>query len=515
MWPQRASDLVNALGQGLVLPQAIAAETPVLGFETDSRKARAGYVFLAIKGDTHDGHDHVAKALEGGCLFAVVQQSWVAGNSVAAAFCARLLPVENVLEAFRNWAKFSRRNLNIPLIAVGGSSGKTTTKEFLTAVLKMAYPQLHSTFQSQNGFLGIPLTFANLQQTSDLLVLEVGIDATGAMQQHVALAQPDVAVLTALGPEHLDGLGTWENARAEELKLFLESPPTCVRVWQCADSYLRQAAVTHVRAQDVLVIQEDDEWPAPVTFDDWAAKGVHLFRYAKKTTSLSYSYTPPRGPARVTRRKEGTDFPAAQRGVLQNPLLGSHNHDNLALAVAVACIFGLSSVAIQQGLAAFKPPARRSRIEVLPYNCHLYDDCYNANPASMNAAFSVLKSQEFSHLKKVLFLGDMLELGEESKSWHVDLAGALATLGNCTISLYGDEMTHLYEHLLCQRDSEKSWPHCVLAHLPRSADPRDFLKGPQAVAMLKDAVVLVKGSRGMAMERVIDRVKELVSFCRE
>ena len=429
MWPLTLREIAGAIG--VAAPEA---EVEIRGVCAGERRPMADDLYVAIAEEGYDGHADVEPALEAGAAWALVSD----------APGPRRLLVPDTLVALRKLAAFFRQRFTFPVVAVGGSNGKTTTKELIAAALG---PRATKTQETMNGWTGIPFTLLDRAHASgsgapSALVVEIGIDAVGAMQEHARLVDPDISVLTMIGPEHLAGLGDVDTVAREELALF-EGTRRGPRVLNLGDA--RIAA-----------------WPAAprdVRVEGW----THL-DLGPYWTGIGYS------------------------GDFEVPIAGAHNASNLALAVAVARALGRSDGEIRAGLAGFEAPSMRCQIHRLANDCILIDDAYNASPPSMAAAFALLEA--WPERPKVLVLGDMLDLGAASEAAHLALVPALAKMQNARVYLYGDAMAAVHRAL----------PGSV--YRPRTEDPRSLVED------WRGAVVLVKGSRGTHLEHVVAELRE-------
>lgn len=384
--------------------------------------------------------------------------------------------VPSPLRCFRALAKYMRAQLRCPVVAVGGSNGKTTTKEMIAAVLSGRGSSLITrTPGTNNGWMGIPITLCHPLHRSahppDAVVVEIGIDALGVMEHHLALVRPDTVVISVLGPEHIEGLGTTPQAVEEELRLF--ALPNARRVWMLEDEELRARAGSMARADDVIVVEEGSDAPT--------LPGVRVtFRILEDELRADVGG---RMRLRVTLAGQGpTD--------IEVPLAGRHNARNAALACGVGALHGLSPEEIRSGFARFRPLEQRCAISSLPGDCLLVDDTYNASPKSMSAALDVLTTLRLR--EHVAVLGDMLELGSESEAHHDDLASRLIASGVEHVFLVGSAMRRVHDAL-------RGRPELFTSLEWNATDvlPEKLLRWPH----WDGCAVLVKGSRGMRMER--------------
>lgn len=500
MWPRKASEVAAACGAAEL--EGGVGERVVSGATSDSRKVGPGELFVAVVGEKIDGHTFVADALRKGAELALVATSWTGFEALPAELRTRCLRVKDVLASFRKLAALLRTTFPFPVIGIGGSNGKTTTKEMLAAVLSGGGRVVTKTAKSENGFLGLALTLCarehNRNKPPHMLVLEIGIDAKGAMEEHVAVGKPNVVLLTALGPEHLAGLDNWETAVREEYKLFELSEKSVARIWQCADEKLMER-LADVRAGDVLVVEKNQIASVEAKINTraaWQGKGLSALEYAIRSQTPSAS---------TVSLSWGDANGLCEKLELEVPLPGLHNVQNFALAVATAFKMGLSKEDIKEGWRSFVPPEMRSRIVTLKNGTILYDDCYNASPASVKAALDVLCEPSWQNKKKVTILGDMLDLGQESKKWHLELVRDITRLSNCHLCLYGDAMYDVYKAITDETNFVTREGNAV-SYLGKNEEPTKFLESfPKEIS---NGVVLVKASRGMDLGRVVKAVTE-------
>lgn len=554
MWPMSAQEVVNACGgecSNLKLK-----DLEIYGATNDSRIIKKNELYVAIKGDNFDGHKFILEVLKVENVFALVEQKWSGYQDLSDAFKARCIKVENVLTGFRNLAKEFRSLLgknNCVVFGIGGSNGKTTTKEMLSAMLAGKTSQKDSidgysdeknrvnraenvsrTEKSQNGYLGVALTLCKREHAGSSkihsLVLEIGIDETGAMESHVAICKPDIVLLTAMGPEHLAGLGTWENGQEEEYKLFIKGNPLKARIWQLDDEYLWN------KRPDICSLSESFKLPRPAARgDSWVlniqnlaafeqiASGKNAAEFIdskynqlnKECAHLVYQVVKNSAESSTVRLvwKSQVSKNAARNLSeidFQNrpfdlivPLPGLHNVQNFALACAAALSSGLTIDELKNGWDTFVPPEMRSKVTKILNGITLYDDCYNASPSSMEAGLASLAVPEWELLPKLVVLGDMLDLGVESKKWHLLLIDSVAKLKNTDLCLYGDAMKDVYEALKNRHGTIES-KFRSLVWKSRAENPAEF-----ASLLGDNSLVFVKGSRGMDLGRVVSAVSTL------
>ncbi|HEX6851525.1 MAG TPA: UDP-N-acetylmuramoyl-tripeptide--D-alanyl-D-alanine ligase [Candidatus Polarisedimenticolaceae bacterium] len=401
------------------------------GYTSDSRIATPHDVFVALKGGARDGHDFVPELLARGV--ACVVERGRAPASGAAPF----VEVEDTHAAHRVLAALFRRRFRGRVVGIGGSSGKTTAKEFTASILAAAF-RVAKTERSQNGELGVPRTLERLRTGVEVAVVEIGIDAPGDMARHVEIVAPDIAVLTSIGEEHLNLLGSVENVFREETILF--------------DATLARGGVAFA--------PEDDPWLSRLE----GRPGVTLV---------------PSDPERLD--------PA-----LACPLTHPYARRNAALACAVALHLGMPARAIAPVLATLDPPEGRGQERILAEGTVVLLDHYNANPSSLRAGLEAARLRAASaSLPLRLVLGDMLDLGSETARAHEGMIEALRSAAAASLWLVGPEWSKLADRLAGAAGELRVFPDSAAA--AREAE----------ALRLPPAVVLVKGSRGMALERVL------------
>ena len=480
----------------------------------DSRKIKANHFFIAIEGERFDGHTYLTECFEKGVQIALVYKGSPHLNSLSIQNRKKCIEVDNVLDKFREFAKFMRQRFSFPVIGVAGSNGKTTTKEMLASLLSGGKFKVTKTEKSENGFLGMALTLCqeahHLDSPPNALVLEIGIDDIGAMAQHVSLGMPTISLITALGPEHLEHLINWETAAAEELILFRN--PNTIRLWQFSDPKVFQAfqeyikeqelnSLNHIRTKnDFVVVEKNEIEKLPIHKDQILKYVSHIItwqtiQYSSFDSDLKFEIFP----------KEGNKN-SLENMVFKVPLPGTHNAANFALAFASAIMQKRTPQEIALGWANFAPPPMRSKITTLKNGAVLFDDSYNSSPMSLEAALNSLDNKEWNGKIKLIILGDMLDLGSESKYWHEKIFNSLKNLQNTYLCLYGSAMYDCYKLLKETEDMLISQNKTRLFWLAANEEPSQFLSNINV--NMSGLVILVKGSRGMKLDRLVKSIEE-------
>ena len=374
------------------LNQLLTRYLPVAsGYSSDSRHIRPGNIFIALPGTQNNGDEFVPQALQKGAMVAVVTRGYKFPEDVTAAvknsYSDRLVECDDLAAAHRYLAKHFRSRFKGIVIGVGGSAGKTTTKDFIYTLLAEKF-RVCRTARSQNGELGIPKTLEKLTSAEQIAVIEIGIDAPGDMARHVAVVQPDIAVLTSIGEEHLQLLQNVENVFREE-KILFEATLARGGVCFAPDSDLWLATLGGVAGVTLV-----DEW--------------------KKSDAISL-----------------TSWVALR---------------NVGLAVAVARHLGLDDIEIGRGLKCLTLPEGRGEERRIRADLLVIADHYNANPMSVKAALAHASGLAAAQrLPLRLVLGDMLDLGAWTAAAHEGLVADIIAAKPTTLWLVGPEMSKLHD----------------------------------------------------------------------
>lgn len=430
---------------------------------TDSRKISIGDLFIALRGENFDGFEFVAGALEQGAVAAVVNADSYARNAAMLNPGSSILVVEDTRQALGKLAAYWRKQFAIPLVGITGSNGKTSVKEMLASILRAQAGDNQAVLATQgnlNNDIGLPLTLLKLDASHRYAVIEMGMNHPGEIDYLTHLAVPDVAVVNNAGSAHLEGLGTVESVARAKGEIFAGLAP-----------------------QGTAVINADDDHAA--LWRELAA-GHHLLTFGLEHAADVSAKWQVQGYG--SRLKINT--PQGICSVeLQVP--GVHNVRNALAATAAAIALNVPLAAIASGLNSFGGVAGRLQRKAALRGAVLIDDTYNANPASLHAALEVLANAQG---QKILVLGDMGELGAEAARMHAEIGAeaqhlgiqklfALGDLSSYAVDEFGEGATHF------KRIED------LLAHLEQHLDT--------------DCTVLVKGSRFMKMERVVQHCTAL------
>jgi UDP-N-acetylmuramoyl-tripeptide--D-alanyl-D-alanine ligase len=413
------------------------------GIATDSRTVRPGQVFFALKGPAHDGNTHAEAAVRAGATAAVVDDPALKGE--------KFILVDDVLVTLSLLATWHRRGLTVPIIAVTGSNGKTTTKELITAVLSKK-KRVHSTTGNFNNHIGVPLTLLSSPHDMGFMVVEMGANHKGEIAGLCQIAMPTHGIITNIGRAHIEGFGSFEDVKAAKSELYRwlgGSGGTAL--YNDQNSILKELVSA--------IVQNAVPYSRPA--------GSRLKVEVAQTESMFLA---------VKAVYEKHDY------VFSTNLFGSYNIDNVWAAIATGLCFGVPVSEITDAVSSYKPVNNRSQVADTGRNV-LICDSYNANPSSMEMAissFAALKAE-----RKMVVLGDMLELGSESQSGHAAVIAQLRNLGNAEIVLIGPRFREvagdIRARLFGSSDEMREW---LAANSPEGY------------------TILVKGSRGMALEKI-------------
>lgn len=425
---------------------------------TDTRTLKGGEMFFALKGENFDGNEYAMKALEAGARYAVVN----ADSQAAASGDPRLVIVEDTLKTLQELARWHRSmtfvdGKPLTVVALTGTNGKTTTKELIRAVLSVRY-NVTATEGNLNNSIGVPLTLLKINSETQMAVVEMGASHPGDIKELVDIALPNYGLITNVGKAHLLGFGSFEGVMATKGELYDYLRRTSDKVFLNVDNpYLCKMASDRN-------LQSDPERPYSLVI----SYGLDYQGFKVLPSDAEHPYL------RIS----------AGDSVINTNLVGSYNADNVMAALAVGQQFGVSFEEAVKAVEAYVPSNNRSQMTRTDRNI-LIVDAYNANPTSMAAALDNLSSTVAE--KKVVMLGDMLELGEDSLKLHSEVVERLSAMDLSLVCLVGGEFSKV-----CQGNDAV---YCFATS--------DELGGWLSENPVEGATVLVKGSRGTRMEKVI------------
>jgi UDP-N-acetylmuramoyl-tripeptide--D-alanyl-D-alanine ligase len=447
-------EVAAILGASCDAPERIAQ-----GFSIDSRTILPGQAFFAIRGPRLDGHQFVKQALERGAAFAVVERSFQ--EQAEPALAPFLLPARDTTEALQQLAHAVRRKWGRRLVAVTGSTGKTTTKELIAALLARRFA-VYKSLGNLNNFFGLPLALLGLESRHEVAVVELAMSAAREIASLARIASPQIGVVTNVAPVHLQFFDSLDSIALAKRELIdnLESPATAVLNYD--DSRVRQFAEGFAGRV--------------VTFG--FGKGAEL-----RATELCRV---PKGGSKFL--VTGPEFTSE----FYLPLPGRHNVENALAALATATLFEIPPAELQQALGSFQNLHQRSEILTLPGEITVINDSYNSNPLAMERMLETLAAWPQAR-RRIVVAGEMLELGQESPAWHRRIGRKSVECGaDWLLAIHGDA------RFFIEGAAEAGLPDGHSRFFSTAAEAGEY-----CLALLEPGdVVLVKGSRGVHLETV-------------
>ena len=404
---------------------------------TDSRNCLKGSLFFALKGASFNGNQFAKDAIRAGCSYAFVDEKKFADEK-------SIFYVPDSLEALQQLAKKHRETLNIPVIGITGSNGKTTTKELIASILQQKYRVLY-TQGNLNNHIGVPLTLLRLTRRDELAVVEMGANHQGEIKELVHIALPDYGLITNIGKAHLEGFGSFEGVIKAKGELY---------------DFLRE------HRKKVFINQDNEILRSISTGLDKITYGSDDTCYTKGEMLNSEPFLSLKWNGRA----------------IHTHLIGGYNFENVLAAIAIGSYFGVPAAKIAEALEVYVPQNNRSQFKETGKN-KLIIDAYNANPTSMKAAFSNFSRMPFPN--KMVILGDMKELGDQSEEEHREIVELLS----------GSSLKDAFLIGPCFKQTGSSF------HTYNDVD--EFLGWLQQNPV-RDAAILIKGSNSMHLMKVVD-----------
>jgi len=439
------------------------------GVSTDSRKIEKGTMFFALKGENFNGNNFAKGALEQGAYYAVVDDEQMYNANVV--LHGQMLLVDDVLTTLQQLARYNRLQFRIPVIGLTGTNGKTTTKELITAALSAKY-RVVSTEGNLNNHIGVPLTLLRIDADTQVAVVEMGASAPDEISLLASLVCPSFGLVTNVGKAHLLGFGSFEGVKAAKGELY--------------DNLMEHKKIAFVNVDNPHLLEMAHKRP-----------NLHIVPYGIKNNC-----------ARII--KDGGENPFLKISVpnpcieaacvgepmeieIQTHLIGDYNADNVLAALCISTYFDVPAAKAVAAIEAYVPSNNRSQMTRTGRNT-LIIDAYNDNPTSMAASlenFRGIKSD-----KKVLVLGDMLELGADSLKEHCSIVELAVSLNAQMVLLVGHEFERAVEKL----GSDAAFDSAGIRLFADSSILREWLVQQQP----SGATILIKGSRGTRLERIFD-----------
>ncbi len=414
---------------------------------TDSRKAESGGIFFALRGERFDGNRFVADALNSGANLAVTDDP---------SFNLRedCIVVDDVLKTLQQLANFHRHYLNLPVLAITGTNGKTTTKELIREVLAEKY-KVVSTKGNLNNHIGVPLTLLSMEKYHEIAIVEMGANHLGEIAELCSIAEPDFGLITNVGKAHLEGFGSFEGVKKTKGELY---------------RYI-------ARSGKGIFINADNKDLKEMLFGNQIK-----YTYGSFSSGADLKGEPADNQLFLVIK---TLFPKGWL-YLKSKLIGIYNFENIMAAARVGLFFDVDPVDIQHAIVSYEPDNNRSQL-LKKGGADILIDCYNANPTSMQA--SVKNFININRENKVAVLGDMLELGEVSEIEHQKIVDLIKGAGLKSAFLVGE-------------------------HFAKTQSPDHFRKFRNVDALIEELkkwdwnnrFFFIKGSRGLKLEKIVDHI---------
>lgn len=442
----------------------------VTGVVIDSRSVKTGDLFVALKGERVDGHDFLTKAVQAGAAAIMVEKRWAFLNEgLLLSLPVPQLIVENTVRGLGELARFYRSSFNIPVIAVGGSNGKTTTKDMIADVLSEKYSVL-ATEGNFNNHLGVPLTVFRMDSTHDIAVMEVGTNHPGEITNLCEILLPTHGLITNIGHEHLEFFKNVGGVAKAEIELF-----------DWLKTYRSRDGKVFLNKDDRHLAKQTRGLRSAVTYG-FSAKDVTVRGSAPKLSGTACAEF---------------QISSGDRSGLTIDLAvpGIHFAHNALAAVAVGLTFRVPGKKIQDALHAFRPAGKRMEVVTIR-GITIINDTYNSNPDSVRAALETLSAMNTAG-KRIAVLADMLELGPGADALHRQVADHARGAG--------------IDYLLTYGPLSKATHESSRANFKAHYDQKNMLSEYLAELVSANDVVLIKGSRGMKMEDVVTFLKERFS----
>lgn len=407
-----------------------------LSIVTDTRKIVPNSIFVALVGEKFDGNDFAENALEQGASFALVSNPKFVGNE-------KMIRVDDTLKTLQEIARIHRETFSIPVLVIGGSNGKTTTKELITAVLGKKY-RVHMTEGNLNNHIGVPLTLLAMPRDTQIAVIEIGANHIGEHAELLHIVQPTHVLVTNNGQDHLEGFGSISGVRTANKEIF-----------DWAKQYRAEIFVN----KNIVDLVDDSSGGDVISYPEKEFTGI-----SKITAGGNYN-----GVA------------------IKSNLFGSFNEANILASIAVGEYFKVSLSDISNAISEYEPTLKRSQI-IERDNYILIMDCYNANPSSMELSLKDV-FQSFRDREKIIIVGDMFELGDQSLHFHQEILQLIQgnAQENDAIICIGNDFSYYQEKFPFQFFKTTTEAKVFFESLDKNRK-----------------VIFMKGSRGMKLEEILE-----------
>ena len=406
----------------------------------DTRNIKENDIFFTIKGPNFDGNKFAAEAIEKGCSYVI------SDNLQVCELSDKIIYVKNSTETLQKLANYHRRTLNAKIIAITGSNGKTTTKEILLNVLKSRYNTI-ATKGNLNNHLGVPLTLLSMDMDTEIGIIEMGANHLKEIEALCKIAEPDYGYITNFGNAHLEGFKTIEGVVKGKSELY-----------------------EYLKSNSKLIFYNSQNNTQSNVIGEY-------------TNSFSYGINA-NDDCQLTKFKSSDNIQVSYKNkTISSKIYGDYNFDNICIAIAIGDFYNIDFEDIKKGVENYLPDNNRSQITTKESNTIILD-AYNANPTSMDLA--IKSFEKLKHTNKVIIAGDMFELGEESNKYHQQIVNYLESTSNIEIFIVGVNF------------SKTNHSNKIKSLVTTDELITDLMK-----LKIKNSSILIKGSRGMELEKVI------------
>ena len=421
---------------------------------TDTRKIAADSLFFALKGDNFDANTFAKQAITAGAAYAIV-------DNPAYQLGEKCILVDDVLVALQDLARYHRKQLTIPVIGLTGTNGKTTTKELINAVLSQKFKTL-ATQGNLNNHIGVPLTILSIDRTHEIAVIEMGANHQKEIELLSSIAQPSHGLITNIGKAHLEGFGGVEGIKKGKGELY--------------DFLAADGGVVFVNGDDAVLttMQKARSLSKVVLYGTSNKDNTVIGKLTENSPLLALEWT---------NKLSGETYP------VKTQLTGAYNLDNILAAICIGVYFELEADEINAGITGYQPQNNRSQIKQTETNT-LICDYYNANPSSMQVAIENIGKLQAD--RKVLILGDMFELGDESPAEHAAIIKKALDTDVAERIFIGKDFAGQESGIKNQESGVKFYSTAEDAIEALRSEP------------IRNSTILIKGSRGMALERLVE-----------
>ena len=431
------------------------AEINIVGVSIDSRKIEKGNLFIPFKGEHSDGHKYVEESIRKGAAAALWQK-----DVPNPPLHLPILVVENCLVALQELARTYRKQLAVKVVGITGSNGKTTTKDMTAGILATKY-KVQKTEGNYNNHIGLPLTVLGLNEDTEIAVLEMGMSGRGEIEFLTNLACPDAVVITNIGESHLLDLGSREGIAEAKLEIL---------------QGLKDGGLAVLHGDEPLLMERIQEHKG----------NVQVETFGRSETNDVY-------PTEIMQLDNGNRFKInASETAFELPVLGTHNILNALASMLIANYFSIPYEKMNQGLASIKLTNMRMELVEGKQGEKIINDAYNASPTSMMAAIELVSNLQ-GYEKKILVLGDMLELGPQEEQYHQQIGGAINGEKVDLLFTFGKLGEHIANKARIVLGAERVFPFTE----------KELLIQELKQHVNNDTLILVKASRGMKLEEIV------------